>query len=255
MIANRIQRYVRRQVALRVHRKMATLAFDRPVVAFSFDDVIASGAAHGAALLEARGLRGTFYVAGGLIGRTENGLPVIDDTTLTKLAQAGHEIGCHTLSHVAVPDLDADTLARELDGNLARLRASVPGLDLSTFAWPFGLVSPVNKPALSERFLACRTVMKGINAGPTDLSMLRGVDLITGVETPASVDDWIARTVAARGLLIFILHDVSSNPSAYGATPDLLRHAIDAARKAGCEVVPVVEALRRAGIGRTANAA
>ena len=97
--------------------------------------------------------------------------------------------------------------------------------------------------------------MKGINAGAADLAMLRGVDLIAGLETPASVDDWIARTVAARGWLIFILHDVSDQPSAYGATPELLRHAIDAAQAARCAILPTADALKRAGVHATRNAA
>jgi peptidoglycan/xylan/chitin deacetylase (PgdA/CDA1 family) len=242
-LTSRVRRYTLRQIALRMHRKPLHLANAHPLVSFTFDDVAESGARNGAAVLEARGLRGTFFVASGLIGREENGKPILSEADVMRLAAHGHEIGCHTHAHASVAALDADALLTDLRRNAARLAALVPGVSLENFAYPFGLVSPAAKPLLAKRFATARSVMKGVNAGRVDAMMLRGVDLIDHLETPASVESWVSAAVEQTGWLIFILHDVDEAPTQFGCRPALLAHAVDAALKAGCQVVPVREAL------------
>ena len=53
--------------------------------------------------------------------------------------------------------------------------------------------------------------------------------------------------VAKGGWLIFYSHDVATEPSAYGCTPSLLRHALEAASRRNVPIVSVAEALRWAG--------
>jgi peptidoglycan/xylan/chitin deacetylase (PgdA/CDA1 family) len=55
------------------HLPVATLEVpsQTPTVSFTFDDAPDSALTTGAQILEAHGVRGTFYIAGGLAGRTE----------------------------------------------------------------------------------------------------------------------------------------------------------------------------------------
>ena len=56
---------LRRRLAKLAVRRPATVALDRPMVSFCFDDAPATAADAGAALLEAGGLRGTYFICAG----------------------------------------------------------------------------------------------------------------------------------------------------------------------------------------------
>src|ERR1700729_1099960 len=60
-----------RKLAHYVATKRARMRNERPLVSFTFDDIPETAFTHGARILEDRGARGTFYVAGGLCGTTE----------------------------------------------------------------------------------------------------------------------------------------------------------------------------------------
>ena len=63
----------------------------------------------------------------------------------------------------------------------------------------------------------------------------------------AGVDRYFDEAVESGGWLIFYGHDVADAPSPYGCTPDLMRHALQAAGKRDMPIVTVAEALRRIG--------
>src|ERR1700726_2368022 len=69
--ASRLPGGLSRKLAQYVVTKRVRARNDRPLVSFSFDDIPDSAFIHGARVLEERGARGTFYIAGGLCGRTE----------------------------------------------------------------------------------------------------------------------------------------------------------------------------------------
>jgi peptidoglycan/xylan/chitin deacetylase (PgdA/CDA1 family) len=54
-----------------------------------------------------------------------------------ELAQRGHEIGSHTLTHPILPRLDDEQLVREIQGSRAKLEAAV-GRNIAGFCYPNG---------------------------------------------------------------------------------------------------------------------
>jgi peptidoglycan/xylan/chitin deacetylase (PgdA/CDA1 family) len=106
-----------------------------PIVSLTFDDGLASHRI-AAELLAARGLRGTFYVPSGLVGR--DGHLGWDD--LRALVSQGHEIGGHTSSHSHLPALTPSDARREIESD--RLALLERDLDPLTFAYPYGESSP-----------------------------------------------------------------------------------------------------------------
>ena len=56
---------------------------------------------------------------------------------------------------------------------------------------------------------------------------------------------WLADNIRNVGWLIYYTHDVRDQPTAYGATPELLRRCVAAAVEAGCTVLTVERALAR----------
>ena len=61
------------------------------------------------------------------------------------------------------------------------------------------------------------------------------------------VDRAFDEAVASNGWLIFYGHDVEAEPSPYGCTPSLLRHALEAATRRNVPALSVADALRFAG--------
>ena len=226
-----------------------------PLVSFTFDDVPASAYTNGAAILEQHGVRGTFYVAAGTLGQTDKDWRVIDRDQVGALHHRGHEIGCHTFSHVGVDTLDARALDEECQHNREALREICPGLDVTNFCYPFGRVSLPRKLQLDDRFDSCRGIYEGINAGVVDLALLRVIELYDRTLTRDKLDRVLRETRACNGWLIFYSHDVAQPPSWIGASPRLLHETIDAVQTENIRCLTIRDALATIGFRRTAEAA
>ncbi len=70
-----------------------------PILSLTFDDVPDSALTEGAAILEAHRVRGTFYIAGGMLAMQMADWRMIDAQGVCELHARGHEIGCHSFSH------------------------------------------------------------------------------------------------------------------------------------------------------------
>jgi peptidoglycan/xylan/chitin deacetylase (PgdA/CDA1 family) len=214
------------------------------IVSFTFDDAPASAASAGAPVLEAFGVRGTYYLCGGLLGGQGDLTPLLDRGEARSLARAGHEIGCHTFAHTDVRSIDWPSLEVSLRKNAEAL-SEISGSGLRNFAYPFGGISFGKKLRLQSRFDTCRGIYPGINAGRIDAGMLKAVPLYSSTLDDEGVRRWIAQAVAKSGWLVFFTHDVSERPTPYGVTPDFLHAAVAAAVEAGCACIPVAEAVDR----------
>lgn len=214
-----------------------------PLVSFTFDDIPATAAEHGASILETAGGRGTFYIAGSLVGTVEPERRLVTAEQCRDLHRSGHEIGCHTFAHRTVSDMAGPALADDLARNAAFLDGVAPGAAPTSFAYPFNTTSLRAKRQLERHFASCRGGVSGINSGRIDLGFLRAVELADRCSNAEIVREWIARTVAARGWLIFFSHGVSENPEPYSCQPDLLRLAADEARAQGAAIVTMREGL------------
>ena len=116
----------------------------------------------------------------------------------------------------------------------------------SSFAYPFGDVSPRTKTLAARAFPVARGIRPGVNEGLVDLAELKAVPLERRSWSAAEVEHWIAQAKAGAGWIVFFTHDVAHEPSPYGCTPAMLEHALDALEAAaGIEILPVKSALAR----------
>jgi len=241
---------LRTRLAQRLARHLRTLparlAPVTPLVSFSFDDAPVCACTVGADMLDAYGAKGTFYIAGGLIGTRALHWQMAQDDHIVALHADGHEIGSHTYSHAFVPDLGAEEIIAESRRNAERLRAIVPGLALQSFAFPYGFGSVSAKRTLSGLFRTSRSIVPGINSGRTDLQFLRANPLMDGYIDLAGIVRLMDAACACNGWLIFYGHDIADDPSPYGCSPALFEAALRAAVDRGIPCVPVSEGLRRA---------
>jgi peptidoglycan/xylan/chitin deacetylase (PgdA/CDA1 family) len=238
---------ISRKIA-RYHRsKPFAMRNDAPLVSFTFDDVPDSAYTNGAGVLEQCGVRGTFYIAAGTCGASGPDWRVIEREQVGALHLRGHEIGCHTFSHVGVDQLDASALDEECRRNRELLGALCPGIALTNFCYPFGKTSFARKLQLANSFASCRGIYEGINAGIIDLALLRVVELYDRTLTADKLQRVLNETRERKGWLIFYTHDVTDPPSWIGCSPDLLRTVVKAAQAAQLRCLPVRDALTAIG--------
>jgi peptidoglycan/xylan/chitin deacetylase (PgdA/CDA1 family) len=64
--------------------------------------------------------------------------PFVDDRVMPWLAAHGYEVAAHSRSHANLRALSADGVQDQIGTNVAELQADVPGLVVTTLAYPFG---------------------------------------------------------------------------------------------------------------------
>ena len=173
---------LRRRLVRLVERRPAKVALDRPMVSFTFDDAPVTALTYGAKTLEGRGLRGTYFVSAGLAGQDSVMGRYGTREELLAAAAAGHELACHTYSHLDCGGADEAAIAADVERNAATLAdsgAPPPG----NFAYPYGDVSRAAKRVLAKRFR--NTSLRGLHHGlihtGTDLNQAPAI----GIEGPA----------------------------------------------------------------------
>lgn len=236
---------LRRRLARLAVRRSAPRAPGRPMVSFCFDDAPASAALRGAEILEARGVKGTYFISMGLAGQEGPMGPNADAAQIGQLLKAGHEIACHTFSHLNCGEAPMGIVEGDVERNLRALEA-IGAPEPRTFAYPYGEVSWAAKAALGERFALSRALHHGLVAPGSDLNQAPAVG-IEGPDGEAAARRWLHRALAEDGWLILYSHDVRADPSPFGCTPGALARLADEALAGGAEVVTVEEGCRRIG--------
>ena len=234
---------LRRRLVRLVHRRPLKSAPTRPMISFTFDDAPLTSAVAGAALLETRGLAGTYYVSAGLAG-TEAPMGVCAEAVdYRRLAKAGHEIACHTFSHLDCGQASGAAARADVTRNIQALTAW--GIeDVVSFAYPYGDVASGPKQALAARYSTLRALHHGLIEKGCDLNQAPAVG-IEGPDGEAVARHWMAQAKAKNAWLILYTHDVRPDPSPWGCTPEVLARLIDQAKDGGFDVVTVREASRR----------
>jgi peptidoglycan/xylan/chitin deacetylase (PgdA/CDA1 family) len=237
---------LRRRLIRLAHRRPAKVKLERPMVSFSFDDAPATACEAGARVLEQRGLRGTYYFAAGLTGRDGPMGRFATGEDAARLHAAGHEIACHTFSHLDCGQSSRDATLADVDRNGQALASWGAGEPVS-FAYPYGDVASPAKTALAGRFKTLRALHHGLITNGADLNQAPAVG-IEGDDGEQVALDWLDKAHKRNAWLILYTHDVAPEPSQWGCTTGALERLVDGALLAGFDVVTVAEGARRIGL-------
>jgi peptidoglycan/xylan/chitin deacetylase (PgdA/CDA1 family) len=233
---------LRRRLVRLAHRRPARHAPPGPMISFSFDDAPLTAATDGAHILEARGLRGTYVLSVGLAGQASPMGDILTESHARQLAEAGHEIACHTFSHLDCGQAAAGEAADDADSN-ARALTAWGAPQPTTFAYPYGDVAAGPKAALANRYGLLRALHHGVIEPGSDLNQAPAVG-IEGEQGEAVAMRWLETAAAKQAWLILYTHDVAERPSQWGCTPGALARLADAALARGFKVVTVAEGAR-----------
>jgi peptidoglycan/xylan/chitin deacetylase (PgdA/CDA1 family) len=240
---------LRRKISSRLARHIALerrrLVDAKPMVSFTFDDAAVSAGLAGAERLERMGARGTYYIASGLIGRSDYGYALMGRESVRDLHLRGHEIGLHGHAHLAAGAFSAQEFRDDLQRNRDWLESIDEGIRPANFAYPYGIASFARKRQLYGLVASSRSVAPGVMAGDFDPQYLRCVELADRRLTPERLAAYLDATVQSGGWLIFCCHDIADAPTSYGCTTGLFQRALDGAVSRGVEIVTVAAGLAR----------
>lgn len=232
---------LRRRSARYLSRETIRPQLSRGMVSLSFDDCPLSAFETALPMIEAKGWRVTIYAAMGLCGTTNHLGLHMSEQDMVDAHRRGHEIGDHTFSHLDALASGASAVQADIELNRdAFARLGLPRA--STFAYPYGEVTPAMKRALASEF----ELLRGIHAPANDQIDLR---LTASARLYSSEIDTTLKLIETaakdRRWLILFGHDVRENPSKFGCTPAELAAVLDAIEQSDLDVLPVHNALEQ----------
>jgi len=245
----------RRLVVNHLARRQMQLPGPAAYVSFTFDDFPLTALTNGGRILESYGVRGTYFVSLGLLDRDSPSGPIASIADLDRLLGDGHELGCHTFSHLDGAAVTASQFEQSIEANRTGLAAS--GLDarFDVFAYPLDGPALATKRVAGARFLGCRGGGQDLNSGVIDLSLLKSYFL--DARNRGRIDEVMSlleRNAAEKGWLIFSTHDVEARPSRYGCESGYFNAVVKLAIQSGAQVLPMSHVCRELGIGNPPSA-
>jgi len=238
-----IGRYLRRKSARVLFRRPQAISLSGSLISFSFDDFPRSALCVGGEILKRYNLSGTYYAALGLLGRNSVSGPIAVEEDLKRCLEEGHELACHTFSHLDSWQTPAKLFEDSVIQNSLALDDLIPGAKFRSFSYPMSEPHPLIKRAVARHFRCCRSGGQKINFGTVDLNQLSAYFLEKAGENIEPIKNLIDQNRQLRGWIIFGTHDISPQPSPYGCTPEFFDEVVRCAIDSGARVLPVAEAL------------
>jgi peptidoglycan/xylan/chitin deacetylase (PgdA/CDA1 family) len=127
---------------------------ERGLVGITFDDGYLDVLEAALPELKRRGFTATAFVIAGRLGGTNEwakgpSLPLLSNSQVSELADAGIEIGAHSMTHVPLAGLAASQLQAEVSESRARLGELV-GVPVRGFAYPYGSLDATARRAVED---------------------------------------------------------------------------------------------------------
>jgi len=130
---------------------------------------------------------------------------------LRKIKKTGHELGCHTHSHIDMSKEKPEIIEREINNWFSEMNKYnlISNPDL-TFAYPFGSI-PKNDQIIKDNFLAARCfLLKGVNK-PSPINFYRLKTVNYGVRRKLSeLNDYVNKSIKEGGFLIHAGHGIEN---------------------------------------------
>ncbi|WP_158501993.1 polysaccharide deacetylase family protein [Vitiosangium sp. GDMCC 1.1324] len=213
-----------------------TLSPGQVIVSLNFDDGLATQLS-AAAMLVARGMRGTFFINSAPLGTSGH----LTLAQVRGLQDAGHEIGGHTLTHPHLTSLSASEQRREIcDDRAALLNA---GLRVTSFAYPFGdkdsttrqIVIDCNYNSARESGglrtpTSCSGCPFAEPVPPSDPYAVRTHGSVQSTTTLADLQGYVTRAEQAGGWVPIVFHHICGPcdpPQTYSIAPATLTAFLD----------------------------
>jgi peptidoglycan/xylan/chitin deacetylase (PgdA/CDA1 family) len=238
---------LRRQTLCSLYARTVPWENRGPIVSFGFDDFPRTAYVAGGAILKSLGVRGTYYAAPGLMGTSNELGEQFCSEDVHSLLQDGHELACHTFSHISSRAVPCSKYRDDVDRGRKAMEEVAGAPDSGNFAYPSGHVTLMTKKTLGPRMSSSRGIFPGLNGPDVDLNLLRANRLYGDLDQFEKAQQLILENEERKSWLIFYSHDVRSEPSPYGCTPSLLKSTAAFAIQRGSRILTVRGVLEELG--------
>jgi hypothetical protein len=188
-----------------------------PVVTLTFDDANGDQVA-AAQILNAAGLRGTFFTPSGFLDATG----YMTTAQALALQTAGNEIGGHTVTHPDLAQMGADEVKRQVCND--RVNLTTMGFRVTSFAYPFASLTPAVEQTVKDcGFNSARSLgdLESKVAGtaglgfaeavpPTDPWLTKAPDEIDNTWTLLDMQNLVTNARAAGGWVQLTFHHIGT---------------------------------------------
>jgi peptidoglycan/xylan/chitin deacetylase (PgdA/CDA1 family) len=190
-------------------------------VSLTFDDGYYSAYTKGIPILDAAGIKSTFYVITSLVGDTVDGY--VTQSQLQALYKNGHEIGNHTRTHPPLSTISSTQLTSETSGAQQDLHGW--GYNPTTFAYPYDDYGGTSTSAVVDAVKASGvrgardSDYGGYNNSTTFPLLLDSMpsEYDLGTDNVTTITGWIQQAVANKMWVIILWHRVDETDPNTGA--------------------------------------
>lgn len=224
-------------------RKLAAEPLSQAMVSLTFDDIWKTAYTKGAADLEARGFKGSFYITRLYTEQPADKYANTDD--IKDLIRRGHELGSHSHRHTELSKMESPDLLEDIRKVTNFLKDL--GVSNSGIAYPFGDFDGEVETEVQRYHAYARTSLEGLNDKSTSPYRLRIIPVTTDTSTEALLG-WIKAAAETRTWLILLFHDLGEpaprNPytTSYEQFQAVLQDL--SSRKGQLKVVTVADGLK-----------
>jgi peptidoglycan/xylan/chitin deacetylase (PgdA/CDA1 family) len=198
----------------------------KAAVSLTFDDGYPSHISMVVPAMNARDLKGTFFVITDYVD-SYPGWPRWD--SWREAAANGHEIGSHTIHHLDLTQLTPEALQQELEGSRLKIDSEIPAQKCLTFSYPYGAYNDAVQAAVKQYgYIAARTTNPGLNFQLVDFLVNANGD--DANKTLSEISAWTDSTEANSAWQVVYIHslDKENNPIEYGFwNQDLFQNYLD----------------------------
>lgn len=217
--------------------------FAEGMVTISFDDAWRSQYTNALPILNNAGLKGTFYI---LTQPVQGGwADYMTPAQVQTIANAGHEMGGHTVTHSDLTTLSNSKINTEIQNSKTYIE-NLTGKTVHSLAYPYGsyntkVVNRTKSAGYTNARTADPTTALGFNTKQTPIYELNSFSPTTGVSV-ATMKAAIDKAKAEKKWFIFSIHEVEDgNSDEYATTVARFQEIVDYVKTSGIKTVTVEE--------------
>lgn len=187
------------------------------LVALTFDDGPSNVTEQVLDILDANGIKGTFFLIG-------NNITSASESIVVRQVKGGHELGNHSLTHSHMNTLEADVIKAEIAATTLKIKA-VSGKEPAFFRPPFIDVNDIMFEVI-------------------DLPFICGIDSVDWDGDTSSQERVYNVTSQVEDGAIVLMHDFTDNVKTVNALPQIIAKL----RDEGYEFVTVSQLFEKKGV-------
>lgn len=212
--------------------------FNRPIVSLTFDDGWEENYTSALPVLAQYGFKSTqFYATTFIESQTDQIYKI------KAFADAGHEIGSHTITHPHLIPMSIAQIDSELSGSKSYLENIFGTGKINSFATPYGEYDTRVVGEINRYYSSHRSTDEGYNSKDNFNPYNIRVQNMTNTTTVAQFNEWVQKAKHDKTWLVIVYHRVGANPTQFESTPADFNAEMASLSQSGVTVMPIKDAL------------